>query len=418
MIDRANRRSGEAQQLRQALGPNNQNLPRVVEQWVRQGELPSLWTKNDHAGREAWESVCRLEQGDRARMQAIVGRMQAIARAIPGAQVWHCEAEAVSPFTTGLGNEHPLENGFSFLNPYGLPYLPGSGVKGVVREAARQLSEGQWEDSRGWDRESVGRFTVRQEGEEKEVALTALEVLFGRETPEGESDHFRGVLSFWDVVPRIEANALRVEVMTPHQSHYYQQKPDAKSGGSATPHDCGQPKPILFLTVPPGAKFHFVVTCDTARLRRVAPALLEQDRWKALLDGAFQHAFDWLGFGAKTAVGYGAMKRTAREQRSQENKTPASAGQPAGARPPAVSSEELIWEKATLRWNAGKRELSALASDGRSVALASQKAADEILQRLSEEQRQELQGKKKPLPGCRVRVLKDGNKFQLLGLED
>ena len=37
--------------------------------------------------------------------------------------------------------EHPLENGFAFLQPYGLPYLAGSGVKGVLRQTARLLAE-------------------------------------------------------------------------------------------------------------------------------------------------------------------------------------------------------------------------------------------------------------------------------------
>jgi CRISPR-associated protein Cmr6 len=92
--------------------------------------------------------------------------------------------------------------------------------------------------------------------------------------------------------------------MTPHQSHYYQQKAQA---GSTTPHESGQPNPISFLTVPPGARFVFHVQCDLAHLRRLAPALAADERWRTLLDAAFRHAFDWLGFGAKTAVGYGAM---------------------------------------------------------------------------------------------------------------
>lgn len=40
--------------------------------------------------------------------------------------------------------EHLLENGFAFLNPYGLPYLPGSGVKGVLRQAAREVDKKSW----------------------------------------------------------------------------------------------------------------------------------------------------------------------------------------------------------------------------------------------------------------------------------
>jgi CRISPR-associated protein Cmr6 len=50
------------------------------------------------------------------------------------------------------------------------------------------------------------------------------------------------------------------------------------------------------------------VVCDAAHLERLAPDLAHGQRWQALLDAALKHAFAWLGFGAKTAVGYGAMQ--------------------------------------------------------------------------------------------------------------
>ena len=43
-------------------------------------------------------------------------------------------------------------------------------------------------------------------------------------------------------------------------------------------------------------------------LRRTAPELMQNDKWKELLISAFEHAFTWCGFGAKTSVGYGAMR--------------------------------------------------------------------------------------------------------------
>ena len=83
-----------------------------------------------------------------------------------------------------------------------------------------------------------------------------------------------------------------IEIMTPHYSDYYQ--------GNTTPHDSGQPNPIVFLAVPPNSNFEFFVQCDKAAL----PESL-RNNWQSLLEAAFAHAFDWLGFGAKTAVGYG-----------------------------------------------------------------------------------------------------------------
>jgi CRISPR-associated protein Cmr6 len=264
-------------------------------------------------------------------------RQAAFADALATDTLLRLDATATAPFTTGLGNEHPLENGFAFLNPYGLPYLPGSGVKGVLRQAARELASGEWGEKGGWrdDRPyplltgpDDARKPVLDKKNGQPVMLSPADVLFGRETLEGDSEHVRGALTFWDVIPQIAGDSLLVEIMTPHQSHYYQQTPNPKSGGSVTPHDSGQPTPIAFLTVPPGSGFTFHVICDQAHLRRLALDLADPDpatgkpRWQSLITAAFGHAFAWLGFGAKTAVGYGAMARdTGAEKRRERERT-------------------------------------------------------------------------------------------------
>jgi CRISPR-associated protein Cmr6 len=231
----------------------------------------------DENKRRALDEACRVTSSDQGIMQALAQRQHALAASLltSGASLVR-EAVAVAPFTTGLGNEHPLENGFAFLNPYGLPYLPGSGVKGVVRQAARELASGEWGDIDGWNLNES--YLLKEE-----IKLSLLDVLFGRETPSGESGHVRGALSFWDVYPQIDGERLVVEVMTPHQGHYYQ--------GGATPHDSGSPNPITFLTVPPRSRFTFYVLCDRAHLRRLAPSL-EAERWKGLVESAFVHAFE------------------------------------------------------------------------------------------------------------------------------
>ncbi|WP_157659211.1 type III-B CRISPR module RAMP protein Cmr6 [Thauera butanivorans] len=250
----------------------------------------------------ALQQACKLTTHDKAAMQALVQRQVHIATATP--HLLTLDAIATAPFTTGLGNEHPLENGFAFLNPYGLPYLPGSGIKGVLRQAARELASGEWGDTHGWSEEKIHEL----EHKGKRIDLSMLDTLFGLESDNGSTQHVRGALSFWDAIPHIQGDSLAVDIMTPHQSHYYQQKTDNKSGGSASPHDSGQPNPISFLTLPPGTRFAFHVQCDLPHLERLAPDLAADDRWKDLLTAAFEHAFEWLGFGAKTTVGYGAMQ--------------------------------------------------------------------------------------------------------------
>lgn len=341
--------------------------------------------------------------------------------------LFHVETVSISHFTTGLGNEHPLENGFAFLNPYGLPYLPGSGVKGVVRHAAQELAEGMWGDTKGWSAEPVytlmqgeGKLArpVLDERTKQPVKLSVIDVLLGREPPQGDSNAVRGALSFWDVIPQIEGESLMVEIMTPHQSHYYQidKKKNPQPPHFQSPHDSGQPTPICFLTVPPGSTFTFHVICDEAHLVRLTrdhpdgvPDLLQKGDdakpvWQTLLAAAFEHAFERLGFGAKTAVGYGAM-------RWQEN-----GPEQASTESAETKLDETIWTQATLEFKANTGEVSAH-FQGQKTAGVKGDLAQAILNRLKPEQLERLK-KKKSLSGISVRVRKQGNLIELLGLAE
>lgn len=322
--------------------------------------------------------------------------------------VFELTGYAVAPFTTGLGNEHPLENGFSFLNPYGIPYLPGSGVKGVLREAARRLAAGHFGDTGGWSTEE--RYAVRFDAE-TEKSLSVIDLLFGRECEKKEKEHFRGLLSFWDVIPEIEGGRLRVEVMTAHQSHYYQNK--------KSPHESGSPNPIYFLTVPPRSTFLFHVACDLPRLRLFAPDLAE-NRWRDLLTAAFRLAFEWIGFGAKTAVGYGAFSETKPSTDTARVQTAAGSFRPTpvapSAPPPEVKKSDEEWKDAMLVWNPGTQGVSAKPKDGgKPTAELKGEAAGGLLAALGTERAEKLK-KKRSLQGITVKVRKEGNNIILVGI--
>lgn len=297
----------------------------------------------------------RLNENDKKSMRALLERQRHAFDLSASEEGTIClDVVATAPFTTGLGNEHPLENGFAFLWPYGLPYLPGSGVKGVLRQAARELAWNEWGDSKGWSEEKAYRLRVGGNPvldlEKQPVTVSMLDVLFGRETLSGESDHVRGALSFWDVVPQIEGDSLMVEIMTPHQGHYYQidKKKNPEKPHFQSPHESGQPTPISFLTVPPGSRFVFHVVCDLALLGRLAPDLARDGRWKVLVQEAFMHAFDWLGFGAKTAVGYGAMKRDEAREAEERKKQEARARAAQEAAEAARRAKEKEAERAKM----------------------------------------------------------------------
>ena len=219
---------------------------------------------------------------------ALRARQQSLASVLDSERLAVFDARASAPFVTGTGIEHPLENGMAFLNPYGLPYLPGSSVKGVLRRAAEELADGRWGGSAGWDGDD------------------AVQVLFGRQPPPGSEEHQRGALTFWDVYPA--CRGLQVDIMNPHHGKYYQ--------GTESPHDAGSPIPIYFLVLPPGTVFTFHVQCH----ERLLPAGWPSERWRDLLSAAFDHACDWVGFGAKTAIGYGALRRDRSRERAEEER--------------------------------------------------------------------------------------------------
>lgn len=268
------------------------------------------WTLDKGAKTSAAKASTRLPEKVRDLGRALRTRQQALAQA---QQALTLQAVSTAPFATGLGNEHPIENGFAFLTPYGLPYLAGSGVKGVLRRAMQEL---RTEQTPGFSTEAIN-------------------ALFGHEKVLEPADAQRGALDFWDCLPE---GPLAVDVMTPHHGGYYQK--------GQTPHDAGQPVPVPFLTVAPGAAFDFHVVCHEPRL----PEALRGAGWRALLTRAFEHAFAWLGFGAKTAVGYGAMaenpevlKRRAAEAAAAQAEAAALAE---AARLGNMSPDDQAWDQA------------------------------------------------------------------------
>jgi len=195
-----------------------------------------------------------------------------------------------SRFATGLGREHPIENGFAWHPSLGVPYLPGSSVKGLVRA---------WVES-GWSEETVDP--------------TAFQQIFGSDYRKGsgQDDAQRGLapqmgaVIFFDALPAAPVQ-LQADVMTPHFSDYYEGKQD-KAGKQAAPGDWLSPNPIPFLTVAVSQSFQFAVAPRTTA---------EQCKHDCNFAAQWlESALIWLGAGAKTAVGYGRFER---DQKAEES---------------------------------------------------------------------------------------------------
>ena len=112
-------------------------LPNI--QHLEKGERDRIREEFNKRKNRAVGDACLLPASSKAQIQALRTRQQAL-HAHHGANGYRISTTSTAPFATGLGNEHPIENGFAFLTPYGLPYLAGSGVKGILRRAAEELA--------------------------------------------------------------------------------------------------------------------------------------------------------------------------------------------------------------------------------------------------------------------------------------
>lgn len=193
--------------------------------------------------------------------------------------------ELESDFVTGLGLQHPVENGFAWHHILGTPYLPGSSVKGLVRAWAEQ-----WEQA---DKPTLKR-------------------IFGSESKKDKNFHVGSVI-FLDALPT-EPVSLKADIMTPHYSPYYQDET-----GETPPADWHSPNPIPFLVVEAGASFVF----------GILPRGEEDEADCKVARGWLKVALEWTGAGAKTAVGYGRFAEDTQAQQELEKRR----------------KEELAWQQ-------------------------------------------------------------------------
>lgn len=192
-------------------------------------------------------------------------------------------AELISPLVTGIGESHPHEVSMVFDHNLGIPYIPASGVKGIVR-FAHTLS--LWKSGLV---QALPEKLVEQDKETKKIIAFDDDNWEEISLPFGNQKH-RGTVFFLDAYPE-DVPALRLDIMNPHYGDYY-----ANKEGKIPPADYLSPNPIKFLTVSPGAVFIFraVVIKEGSLLDKVRSAFV-----RALVEE---------GVGAKTALGYGRFR--------------------------------------------------------------------------------------------------------------
>ncbi len=339
-----------------------------------------------------------------------------------------------APLAIGLGNEHPLENGFTFTVPHGLPTIPGSSVKGTLRRAAEELALLE-EDSKGWTLSDVwyvfgydANADLEVKAHDPEVfawirplVVDAIESIWRKdERPTFEdalhvlvkpkasdlsgeyktlvrSIHYRGALVCHDAVV---APKLRTDVMTPHYGAYYK--------GDGPPSDDGSPTPIQFLTIEPGARITVALEWkpplwpDDAR----SPGI-DKHGWQALMRAALDHAGEWVGFGAKTAVGYGRVRPSGADGTLEKGRM--GSGQ-------ALAEGVETWTGARLAYVANRREIEVTHPNGE-TARAGQDDAKRFLDSFPEDVRERLTQKKKKnrtVGNVTARIKRTGNLLRIV----
>lgn len=178
------------------------------------------------------------------------------------------EAEVVGRMAIGLGEDSVLETSIALHRTLGVPYIPGTALKGVAASFAGQQLGNDW--SAG----AVGG---------------AHSVMFG------DTDS-AGYVTFFDAMPLPSKSRLFPDVITVHHEEYYQK-------GTAAPADWDSPNPVPFLS----ANGKYLL------------ALVGPEEWVEAAFDIFAHSLGTFGVGAKTSSGYGRIRL--------DKQSPASPGQ-------------------------------------------------------------------------------------------
>ena len=115
------------------------------------GLEPKFQAGTDHKGKAVMDSSIvalggglnlRLPSGKTV-LDAIHARQAAVlaGAAMRDVMVWEFRARLQSPYVSGLGSGHPTETGMILDRNSGLPYIPASAVKGVLRLACALHNE-------------------------------------------------------------------------------------------------------------------------------------------------------------------------------------------------------------------------------------------------------------------------------------
>ncbi len=268
-------------------------------------------------------------------------RLDACVRAFEALNYVYMEHRATlrTPLIIGLGNEHPSEKGFRFDWNLGIPAIPGSSIKGVVR-LAHMIHEVTQDGCP--DDDQVKTLEKGLTSGQLPDLLAGTRHAFGNA---GDETASRGKVVFLDAYP-LTLPRLKAEIMNCHYRDYL-------TTGKRGPTEDQEPNPQKYWAVDirdhrdKELEFVFRVLMDGS--------LAADESAKTGVERALIAALQEHGLGAKTAVGHGGFKPSRALEDSSVQ--------------PKVAEPTITWETATLAWNAGTSTLKVTARSGESAEM-------------------------------------------------
>lgn len=192
-------------------------------------------------------------------------------------------------FITGMGYPSPVENGMLLHHIYGIPYIHGESVKGLVRHVFCEKIAYKEEENYDEFLKALKNLIQKLEEEtyEDEKVLKEYTLLFGTKKREG-------AIVFFDAYPQeIRKDNFVIDIMNPHYVKYYAEK------GKEPPADWYNPTPIFFLALE-DIEFVFTIGYDPLRLGKE-----EGDKLIEKAVSYLRKGLEMYGMGAKKRKGYG-----------------------------------------------------------------------------------------------------------------
>lgn len=194
-----------------------------------------------------------------------------------------------SGYTHGISSEKDIKIGFYFDHTSGLPIIPGSSIKGVLRSMFG-LAFGNQSDPYETQKAQMIRSLLNK-GDDFDVTILA-KAIFEGEVGDKKSGMYERDIFYDARIVHTGGNILEDDYITPHRD------------------PLKDPNPIRFLKVTNGVNFAFAFNLVDTKIGE--DIITASDKEILFFD-----LLQWSGVGAKTNVGYGQLLYENEEQRDK-----------------------------------------------------------------------------------------------------